>query len=157
MEEKSASYCCEVDAAKEQFPHATEIWMSAHNWPTQVLNTALGNDFWCKPNPDFSLPRRSVSLSSTNLAIKHPRPVPQSFLTFPESKTGKKKKAMLSSITFSALCLRRCLGPRVVHEVFFLANPPINADVLENQRIGTVVQDFKRSTPERPSGFVRSE
>lgn len=77
-------------------------------------------------------------------------------LHFQRARRGEKKKAMLSSVTFSALCLRWCLGPRAVHEVFFLANPPINADVLENQRIGTVVQDF-RSAPERPSGFVRSE
>lgn len=47
MGEKFASYHCEVDAAKEQPPHTTEIWMSLLNWQKSILSTVLGSDFLC--------------------------------------------------------------------------------------------------------------
>ena len=101
MGEKSASYHWEVDAV-EGFPHTTETWRPSHNWQTGLLNTGPESDLLPKPNPDLAPPRLSVSLSPTNLTIKHPRLVPtsKSFLTLLDSNKGdaikkKKKKGVL--------------------------------------------------------------
>lgn len=81
MGENFASYHCEVDAAKEQCPHPTEIWMSSLSWQTRILSTVLEDDSavttpWLVPASLLCL--RLLS----NLTVAHPRLVPPAFLFF---------------------------------------------------------------------------
>lgn len=101
MGEEFASYHCEAEAGFLTPRNPDVLTQPADERSRQPSGRIL----WCKPNHDFPLPRLSVSLSSTNLTIKHPRLVPKakSFLTFLESNKGKKGNTIIP--TSVALCL----------------------------------------------------